>query len=181
MLKTKITYHRVETDSELNAILKLQSENLPQKISVLEKQQEGYVTVHHTFDILKRMNNSHAHIIAKHDQNVIGYALCMSKRFRDDISVLAPMFNEIDTIIPKTLHYIVMGQVCVSKQYRKQGVFRGLYHYMSEVLKPSFSAIITEVNTQNARSSIAHQAVGFQHLKTYTSNGDDWEIISLTI
>ena len=179
MLKTKITYHRVETDEELNAILKLQSENLPQNVSVSEIQKEGYVTVHHTFDILKRMNNSHAHIIAKHNENVIGYALCMSKRFRNDISILAPMFNEIDAVVPNTLSYIVMGQICVSKKYRKQGVFRGLYHYMSEVLKPNFSVIITEVNTQNTRSSKAHHAVGFQHLKTYTSNGEVWEVISL--
>ncbi|WP_298900808.1 GNAT family N-acetyltransferase [uncultured Psychroserpens sp.] len=178
---TDITYHRVKTDDELNAILRLQSDNLPKRITVSEQEKEGYVTIHHSFDILKRMNDSCAHIIAKHDGHIVGYALCMTKQFKDEIPILISMFNEIESIIPKRLNYIVMGQVCVSKPYRKQGIFRGLYRFMSNVLKPDFKAIITEVNVKNVRSSKAHQAVGFELLKTYVSNNETWELISLPI
>ncbi|WP_298893194.1 GNAT family N-acetyltransferase [uncultured Psychroserpens sp.] len=181
MLKPKITYHRVKTNEELEAILKLQSDNLPKKITASEQEKEGYVTIHHTFDILKRMNDSCAHIIAKHEENIVGYVLCMTKSFKDEIPILVSMFNEIESIIPEAQNYIVMGQVCVSKAYRKQGIFRGLYQFMSQVLKPDFDAIITEVNIKNVRSSNAHLAIGFELLKIYNSNDDTWELIRLSI
>ncbi len=73
-MKIEITYYRASTTEELNQVLKLQEDNLPEKLSVSEK--EGFLTVHHTFDILKQMNDACAHILAKHNDEVIGYALC---------------------------------------------------------------------------------------------------------
>lgn len=174
-----VTYHRASTTEELNQILKLQQDNLPQKLSISEKQKDGFVTVHHTFDILKQMNDACPHIIAKHNDEVIGYTLCMTKDFKTKISVLVPMFNEIELVVDKNVNYVVMGQVCVSKNHRKQGVFRGLYQFMSKSLKHDFNTIITEVDVENVRSRNAHKAVGFEHLKNYRSNNQLWEIISL--
>lgn len=174
-----VTYHRALTTEELNQILKLQQDNLPQKLSMSEKQKDGFVTVPHTFDVLERMNDACPHIIAKHNDVVIGYALCMTKVFKEKISVLIPMFNEIESVVPKNVKYVVMGQICVSKNHRKQGVFRGLYQFMIESLKQDFDTVITEVDVENLRSLNAHKAVGFGHLKNYRSNNQFWEIISL--
>ncbi len=178
---TNITYHRVTTVEDLNQILKLQQDNLPKELSASEKEKEGFVTVHHTFDILEQMNAICPHIIAKHNDVIIGYALCMTKDFKAKISVLIPMFNEIEPVILKNSNYVVMGQVCISRDYRKQDVFRGLYHFMAEVLKRDFDTIITEVDIENTRSLNAHKAVGFKHLKNYRSSNRFWEIISLEI
>ncbi len=180
-MKTNITYHRVSTIEELNQILKLQKNNLLQELSASEKEKEGFLTVYHTFDILKQMNDACSHIIAKHNNTVIGYVLCMTKDFKNKISVLVPMFNEIELVVSKNINYVVMGQVCVSKYYRERGVFRGLYKFMGESLKSNFDAIITEVDVKNIRSSNAHKAVGFKLLKNYMSNNQLWEIISLEI
>jgi len=179
MLKTNITYHSASTTEELHQILKLQQDNLPQKLSSSEKEKEGFLTVHHTFDLLKQMNDACSHIIAKHNNTVVGYALCMTADFKTKIPVLIPMFNEIESVVSKAKNYVVMGQVCVSKDYRKQGIFRGLYQFMSQALK--FDIIVTEVDIKNVRSSNAHKAVGFKLLKTYTSHNQLWEIISLEI
>lgn len=181
MLKTKITYHRASTTEELNQILKLQKDNLPQELSASEKEKEGFVTVHHTFDILKKMNDACPHIIAKYNNDVVGYALCMTTDFKTKISVLTPMFLEIESVISKNIKYIVMGQVCVSKNYRKQGVFRSLYRFMAQTLKPDFNVIITEVDAENTRSLNAHKSVGFKTLKTYMSQNQLWKIIHLDI
>lgn len=181
VLNTKITYHKASTIDELQQILKLQQENLPQELSAIEKEQEGFVTVHHTFNILKQMNDACPHIIAKHNGNVIGYALCMTKEFKTKISVLIPMFNKIESIISKDANYVVMGQICISKNHRKQGVFRGLYVFMAKALKLNFNIIITEVDSKNIRSLNAHKAIGFKSLKHYESNNQFWEIISLKI
>ena len=174
-----ITYQRATSDEELQQILELQQQNLPTVISSQEKKNEGFVTVSHTFEILKEMNDVCAHIIAKSEGRVIGYALCMHPKFADDITVLRPMFDEIETTLPKTENYITMGQICIDKAFRKQGIFRKLYETMQTSIRPEFGTIITEVDTKNTRSLQAHYAVGFIDIKTYRSGGQDWKLIRL--
>ncbi|MGB6269288.1 MAG: GNAT family N-acetyltransferase [Olleya sp.] len=179
-----ITYHRAKTNEELQEILELQKQNLRHLITEEQKQKEGFVTLQHDFEILKKMNDACAHCIAKQDQKVVGYALSMLQEFKNQIPLLVPMFEEIDEVIKDqnlSSNYIAMGQICVDKTVRGQGAFRGLYKFMAEELKHDFDAIITEVDTKNIRSSQAHQAVGFKVIKNYTSNDQLWEVISLEI
>lgn len=179
-----VNYQRVTSNDELLEILALQRENLREELSLNEKQKEGFVTLQHDFEILKRMNDHCAHCIAKYNGKVVGYALSMLQDFKKDIPLLIPMFKEIDEIInaqKRSKNYIVMGQICIDKSMRGKGVFRGLYAYMEKEFSTTFDAIITEVDTNNIRSSNAHKAVGFQLLKKYTANNQLWEIILLEI
>ncbi|WP_299548227.1 GNAT family N-acetyltransferase [Seonamhaeicola sp.] len=180
-LKTNITYQRASTDEELQQILKLQKANSIASISEEEKQKEGFVTVHHNFDILQAMNNACAHIIAKHNNNVVGYALSMTKDFRDKIDILKPMFQQIDSSLKTNLNYVVMGQICVDKSYRGQGVFRGLYHHMKQELNHQFETIITLIDVKNTRSIAAHRAVGFKLLKNFAQGDKSLDLVILDI
>jgi len=177
------SYHRVTNDDQLHKILQLQKINLSQELSTSEKEIEGFVTAHHAFDILKKMNTICAHCIAKVNGNVVAYALCMDKRFKNEIDVLKPMFEEIESSLvnqPKEFsNYITMGQICIDKNHRKKGIFRGLYNFMKLELKNQFDCIITEVDAKNIRSSNAHKAIGFELLKTYTASNKIWELIIL--
>jgi len=179
MQNNDIIYCRASSDEELNQILKLQKQNLPRTLSVSEKENEGFVTVDHTFDILKQMNGYCPHVIAKQGEKVVGYALCMHPRFADEIEILKPMFKQIDKVLPNHEIYIVMGQVCVDKSYRKMGIFRGLYNFMKQELKENFNYIITEVDAKNTRSLNAHLAIGFIIIKEFYADETDWIIISL--
>ena len=87
MLKNNITYQRAKTTEELHQILALQQKNLSQHLSAEDKETEGFVTVKHSFDILKQMNDVCPHIIAKEHNDVIGYALCMTKDFKSKIPI----------------------------------------------------------------------------------------------
>ncbi|OEK09393.1 GNAT family N-acetyltransferase [Flavivirga aquatica] len=176
-----IIYKRIETTEELQQILELQELNLSTSISDQEKKKEGFVTVHHTFEILKLMNNKCAHIIAKSNNRVVGYALCMAKDFKDEIDVLKPMFDNIEDNIRKGIKYIVMGQICIDKSYRKQGVFKSLYSRMKEILKHKYDCIVTEVDSKNERSLGAHLSIGFKILYSYSFNNQDWKILSWNI
>ncbi|MGM5469300.1 GNAT family N-acetyltransferase [Flavobacteriaceae bacterium LMO-SS05] len=179
MQSNEITYCRASKDEELHQILKLQKLNLPDSLSVSDKENEGFLTVVHTFEILKQMNDCCPHIIAKNGDEVVGYALSMHPKFADEITVIKPMFDEINKIISDNSEYIIMGQVCVDKNYRKRGIFRGLYNFMEQELQSTFKSIITEVNASNKRSLDAHLAVGFEILKEYYENEKHWVIISL--
>lgn len=183
--KTMIAYTIVTTDKELKQILKLQRENLPTALSEEIKKTEGYVTVEHSFDLLKRMNDTCPHIIAKDGDRVIGYALSMHPKFGNSIVVLLPMFEQISIVLknPSTAlgltsnNFIVMGQICIHKDYRKQGIFRKLYETQLKKIAPRFTKIITEVDRKNTRSLEAHYAIGFKTLSRYSSDGRNWELI----
>ncbi len=174
-----VSYKRAGTKYELQQILELQQYNLSTYLSEEECLREGFVTISHSFDLLKKMNDVCPHIIAKDENKVIGYALCMHPQFSEEIDLLKPMFQALRTIFSKHEKYIVMGQICIAKDYRKMGIFRSLYHTMKEVLEPEFKSIVTEVNRSNQRSLNAHYSIGFRHLKTHKSKGRSWELIVL--
>ncbi len=174
-----ITFTRVTADVELEQILGLQQKNLMTAIPLEEKEQEGFVTVSHSFGTLKEMNGICPHIIAKDGDAVVGYALCMHPNFGADIEVLRPMFREIEMLLPQNENYLVMGQICIEKSYRKMGIFRKLYDTMAQAVQPDYTSIITEVDALNIRSLNAHYAVGFRDLKKYNSGGQDWVLIVL--
>lgn len=182
-----ITYTLSTSEEELKQILNLQQRNLPGSVSEAEQKTEGFVTVKHDLELLKAMHDTCPHILAKDGDTVVGYALSMHPDFGEQIEVLKPMFKEIYTILkapqPMPQHvrhnYIVMGQICIDKAYRKQGVFRNLYATMKAQLSPTFSAIITEVDATNERSLNAHCAVGFEELGRYIAGGQEWVLIVL--
>ena len=172
-----IQYTTAKRIDEMLQILSLQEMNLKSAVTAIEIAQEGFVTVHHNLDVLTRMNNACPHIIAKDNDLVVGYALSMTEDFKDEISVLRPMFTELEG--NNINNYITMGQICVAKTHRKQGIFRGLYEAMKKASYPTYDAIITEVDATNIRSLGAHYSVGFEKICTYHSLGQDWELISL--
>lgn len=171
-----VVYKRATETSELEQILALQKKNAIHSIPSTEKEIEGFITVSHSYEILKKMNDACPHIIAKDGELVVGYALVMLKEFRDEISVLTAMF-EAATKLLGDKNYLAMGQICISKEYRKQGIFRGMYAYYKEELQNDYDCLLTEVATENSRSLNAHLNVGFEIIKTQITNDTSWELI----
>ena len=171
-----------QSQEDLIQILELQQINREQTISKKDAIEQGFVTVAHDFDTLKAMNASYPHIIAKSGGQVIAYALVMLREFEKKIPVLVPMFETINATsyqgeLLGDASYFTMGQVCVDKAFRGQGVFSGLYQKMKEEMSPHFAYLITEVATRNTRSMRAHEKVGFQVIKEYVADGEQWAII----
>lgn len=172
-----IAYTRASSEEELYQILEIQQQNMVKGLSQDEVLKEGFITVGHTFDILQKMNAACPHIIAKEEGKVVGYALVMLRAFRNEIPILRPMFDTADALLPN-VNYVTMGQICIAKSHRKQGVFKGMYHYYRQQLKDDFDCLFTEVATANQRSLQAHRAVGFEVLKTQITDGVSWELVN---
>ena len=66
-----------------------------------------------------------------------------------------------------------MGQVCVAKEFRGQGVFHQLYAAHKSLLSKQYNYCITEVSTRNLRSLQAHFVVGFELLYHFTDAQDE--------
>ena len=172
-----IQYLRASSDDDLRQILVLQQQNSIKAVASAEKEKEGFVTVSHNFETIKKMNLSCPHIIAKDGDILVGYALVMLKEFRDEISVLSAMF-ETATLLLGNKNFVAMGQVCIAKEYRGKGIFRGMYQFYKEELKETYDCLLTEVATKNQRSLKAHLSIGFKILKTQVSNSISWELIT---
>lgn len=178
-----ISYSTSNTKEELEGILKLQQLNLAQGLTVDEMQSQGFVTVHHAYDVLEKMNDLEKHVIAKDDETVIGYALAMTKQSRFDIPVLVPMFDVFDQIVYKekiisTVNYIVVGQVCVDKAYRGQGIFDNCYAAYKKFYSTKYDLAITEIASSNTRSLQAHKRIGFQEIHSYIDPADtEWMVV----
>ena len=146
-------------------------------VSSTEKKNEGFVTVSHSYAILKQMNDARSHVIAKDGDLVVGYALVMLKEFRDEISILSAMFETAEELLGGK-KFLAMGQICISKAYRKRGIFRGMYNFYKKELQGEFDCLLTEVATDNKRSLEAHKSVGFKVLKKQVTEGVSWVLIN---
>jgi GNAT superfamily N-acetyltransferase len=171
------------SDSDLEQILTLQKLNLRHIRSSEEEAEQGFVTVIHDFELLKLMNTTARHVIARDGDKVIGYALAMTREFRDQIAALESMFAMLDKIVfeGKTFSevpYMVMGQICVDSNYRGKGVFREMYNLYFSTYKPLFKNIITEVAVRNTRSLNSHLHLGFEEIYRYEESGvEEWVVL----
>ena len=173
----------VESEGQIREIMDLQKSNVKQVLSHSEIRQEGFVTCQHNFELLRQMNVPHAHTVIVDDGKVVGYALVMLPEWRGKIKVLESMFLQMEQIRfrGKSLdeyNFLIMGQVCIAKSHRGQGLFKKMYQEYSERLSPHFDFCITEVDATNKRSLSAHLAEGWEMLHQYQpGDGHDWVMI----
>lgn len=177
-----IEYSRTKTKQDLWGILALQKENLVQNISHEEKETQGFVMVQHPYEIMESLHSIEPHIIAKDGHLIAAYCLAMTKQSRKDIPMLIPMFEQFDILDYKgkkvsEYNYMSVGQVCVGKDYRGQGIFQQLYETYRDSFRENYEFAITEVSTQNFRSLKAHQKIGFEVIKTFKDEFEEWAIV----
>ncbi len=167
---------QAKNDNDLQGILTLQQQNLAKNLSPEEIAEQGFVTVVHDLDILRRMNDAAPHTIAKIGDRVVGYALTMLPQFRTDIPFLVSLFERLDQLhwhgkSFREIPYFVMGQVCVAKDCRGMGVFDQLYQGLKKFQSEKFEVVATDISSLNPRSLRAHERVGFETLQEFEEEG----------
>lgn len=181
----EIVFTTVNTPSEVQQILELQAANHVSNVPAAVAQEQGFVTVKHDPEVLRRMNQEAPGIIAKDGDKVVGYALVMPRSFAAFVPILQPMFQLLDSLSWKgqllATHprWFVMGQICVAEGYRGMGVFDGMYAKMKEVCRRDYDFVITEIARRNTRSMRAHERVGFQTMHTFSDEvaREDWNVV----
>ncbi len=181
-----IQYTVAKTFSDFEGILKLQAVNLPSNISNDEAQKEGFVTLVHDIELLELTNSPYPHIIAKDKDKIVGYALVTTIDKVPHIPLLQSTLVDLNGVAYKDAiilesNFFIMGQVCIDKSYRGQGIFQELYQNMKIQMSSDFEFIITEISINNPRSIKAHKKVGFEILKVHEDNGGDWAIVGWKI
>ena len=180
-----IVYTTSQNDNDLTGILSLQRLNLAMNLDKKEIESQGFVTVLHRLVDLQKMNAIEQHIIAKDNDTVVAYLLAMTEKSKSDIPVLVPMFELFESIQYKNkllsqYNYMVVGQVCVDKRYRGQGVLDKCYDLYVKTFRPRYDFAVTEIATSNQRSLNAHKRIGFKTIHEYVApDGEKWAIVVL--
>jgi len=180
-----VNYTTSKDDTDLKSILDLQQSNLPKNLTQEEIASQGFVTVSHRLEDLRKMNSIEQSIIAKENDTVIAYLLAMTEKSKFDIPVLIPMFDLFDSIryndtVLSKYNYIVVGQVCVDKSYRGQGVLDKCYAHYIESFRKKYDFAVTEIATINQRSMKAHKRIGFETIHEYMAPDNvAWSIVVL--
>jgi GNAT superfamily N-acetyltransferase len=171
------------TTEELQQVLQLQQQNFIENIDNAEMRSQGFVTLHHDLATLQQMHELAPAVIIKEDNRVVGYALTMLKECRQLMPDLEPMFALFDELSwnnkpLNSFRFYVMGQICVAKKYRGQGLFEQLYEYHKKVYQSRFDLFVTEISTRNPRSLRAHEKTGFKTIHTHKDLLDEWVIVA---
>jgi GNAT superfamily N-acetyltransferase len=168
---------------DLKQILNLQAANLPQNLREAEIHEQGFVTIHHSLELLTSFQKIEPHLIAKDDNIVVAYILAMTPASSDTIPLLIPMFKVFDEIDMgghpvSSYTYLVVGQVCVAKDYRGSGLFDQCYEAYREAFQNRYDFVITEISDRNPRSIKAHERVGFKVVHRYPAEkGGEWVVV----
>ena len=173
---------RVDQLSELTGIRALQALNLRKNIDAETALSQGFLTAAYTMDYLQAMHDASPSIIAKDGDDVVGYVLVATKEVRNGHDLMADLFNVIDTKYYKgkclkEVKYVVVGQLCVAKDYRGQGLVKRMYDYYQDCYAAAYEYLITDVAQANTRSLNAHKKSGFIVIDTLVYAGIDWDIV----
>ena len=178
-----INIKRASTDAELHGILSLQRANLAVNLSGQEYLSQGFVSVVHSFEDLEMMNREEPHVIACDNQKLVAYLLAMTPQAKSSIPMLVPMFELFAHILysGKTIadfNFIVVGQVCVDRNYRGIGLLDQCYAFYKQQFSGRYEFAITEIVSSNQRSMSAHRRIGFREIYNYeTPDGTPWSIV----
>jgi RimJ/RimL family protein N-acetyltransferase len=178
-----IEFTTAKTSEDLQGILDLQAANLALNLSAEELQSQGFVTVVHPFETLQKMNEIAPHVIAKSGGRVIAYLLAMTEASQNDLPILRPMFEMFKTVVVNSkpvssYNYMVIGQVCIDKAFRGQGILEECYMVYRQIFRPGYSFAITEIALRNSRSINAHKRIGFEEIHQYIApDGEEWSIV----
>lgn len=178
-----ITYTTAQTKADLEGILALQRANLTRNLSPEEIQSQGFVTIQHSYQQLAKLNEIEAHLIAKDGDRVIAYLLAMTAASKGDIPILYALFESFDKISYKNrkiadYKYLVVGQVCVDKDYRGQGILDACYAAYQQFFSEKYDFAITEIARHNVRSLKGHQRVGFKEIHSHQEEGQtEWVVV----
>lgn len=175
---------RVSSDADIHGILELQQLNLKKNNTQETIDSQGFVTVEHTFEALKKMNDAAPSIVAKDGDKVVGYAIVMLPEFRYEVPILESLFVNIENTnfenrAISAYNYVVMGQICVGLGYRGIGVVEQMYKHYKNELQSEFEICVTDISSKNLRSKRAHEKVGFKSVASFFDDyaQETWDIV----
>ena len=177
-----IDIRMARSERDLKGIKTLCSENHFSKLSDKELNTQGFITINYSLDELKALHEIAASVIALDNQKVVGYALVANKESLGIHHMLDDLIRFIEhttyqSISFRNSRYIVVGQLCVSKAYRRQKIAQRIYEKFQQIYGNDYHYCITSVDIKNQGSIKAHLMRGFKEIQTTTYQCKSYSVI----
>jgi len=172
---------------DLPGIVSLHTANHIENLTQEEREREGFVTAKYTLEDIAEMHEITPPVIAKSASSgvVVGYALVVDRTcpLFQHHELMQDFLAAADQVVYKgrplgEQKYVIVGQLCVAKEYRGKGVVGLLYSHYRECYAPAgYQYCVTDVSTENPRSLRAHVKAGFIPVQKFRYSGSGWDII----
>jgi hypothetical protein len=170
---------------EIPSLLALQQENLRDRLDAQTIESQGYVSFVYNPTIINRMRADEPQIIARADNQVVGYALVATVGAMGTIEAAIPMLDMIEQLNYKDKpcreqKYYIVGQVCIKADFRGQGVLDAIYKAHRVNFADRYDFAVTEIAVDNGRSLAAHYRIGFETIHRFFDevNGKEWHVVA---
>ncbi|KAJ3276893.1 hypothetical protein HDV01_002948 [Terramyces sp. JEL0728] len=144
-----------------------------------EQQSEGFTTAEYTLEFIQKLHSETPAVVSLHNDQVVGYVIAVPKHLAAHHPLLEDMVNQIDQNKYKdfkNMDYIVVGQLCVAKEFRGMGLVPKMYTHLKNEYQKSNCAV-TDIDQRNIRSKKAHLKSGWKVFGEITYSGITFELI----
>ncbi|KAJ3028517.1 UNVERIFIED_CONTAM: hypothetical protein HDU68_001513 [Siphonaria sp. JEL0065] len=178
------------TDAHVVQIKQLQMENLRRLLPLEVQEREGFVTAEYSIDYLRNIHSKTPAVVALAQvngvQQVVGYVLAATKQDSLEHDLLKDLVGTVDGRCKfekkklKDLNYIVVGQLCVAKDFRGQRLASKMYEAFAQEYKSrGFECAMTDVAADNEKSLKTHKKSGWVVVDSLDYSGVVFEVIVL--
>jgi hypothetical protein len=154
--------YRKATPAEYGDILRLQSANFIANLSAQERE-SGFLSAQFTADQTAQIAEDLGTTVAVVDDHVVGFLCAFRNDFETGSPVIAKMLQSYERLTfdgrpLSDFESYIYGPVCIAREYRRQGLLRGLYEAQKKDLAGQFEVGVAFVSRANPHSLSAHVA-----------------------
>jgi hypothetical protein len=161
MMNTKLdSIARIATESDIDGILQLQSQNLYANLSG-DELADGFVTTPFTPELIRDLLTQDGTFVAESEGRIVGYILAGRWEFYSQWEIFRLMISRLPELsfqgekiaIDRSFQY---GPVCVDRTLRGSGILSQMFETMQSSFAPRLPIGVTFINKLNHRSLAAH-------------------------
>jgi predicted GNAT superfamily acetyltransferase len=178
--------YRRPLPGDYTAILDLQSANYIANISVQEREQ-GFLSAQFTLEQTAQIAQDLGTIVAVVDDQIVGFVCAFRNEFETGSPVIAKMLESYDRFMfeakpLRTFRSYIYGPVCVAREYRGQGLLRGLYEAQKRDLAGQFEIGVAFVSRSNPHSLDAHvKGLGMTEVGDFECRGNIYVTLAFRV
>lgn len=183
-MESNMIEYKVADDADIEGARLLLDENFRGTLDT-DEMKDGFISVRFSFDDLKEMANDGITIVARAGDKIAG-VLCTQtcdynlRKVPLGARLIGAMQDKLISGVPiEADKSLVCGPVCISKDFRGQGVLVKLYDALKIAAAGKFTTGLTLVSQANPRSIRAHEKLGFEKIETFESDGRPFDAFAM--
>jgi ribosomal protein S18 acetylase RimI-like enzyme len=152
------------TESDLSGIMALQAKNQPER--------GGTLSANFPEELLTAIMAKTPVIVARRDEEVIGYLVSSTKESNANIPIIAAML----TTYPGEIDAHIYGPICVKAEERGKGIAQAMFSALNKLELGREHLLF--IRTDNAASFRAHLKMGMHRIVDFKFYDNDFAVLS---